>query len=92
MSTHTITNTNCLDSVNYKGQVTGYGEVQGGKHYMMQHRMDVIQRKLTDFIEPYVECGFGAEQIKQELEYQGETLVSLGQINAIIKKLLGAMA
>ena len=86
---NTLPETNTLESVNYKGEITSYTG-SNRCYYLMQHRADSIHRELLAFIEPFVECGFDAEQIKAEMEYQGNKLVTLGQINAIIKELLEA--
>ena len=75
-------------AINYKGEITSYTG-NNKCYYLMQHRADIIQRELIDFIEPFVEVGFDAEQILQELHYQRRTLITLGQVNSIISIILG---
>ena len=44
---------------------------------------------LKEFIEPFVEVGFDAQQIKEELGYAGLRLVPLGHIESIISIIVG---
>jgi len=73
---------------NYKGEVTGYTP-RHNSYYWMQHRADRIQDNLKAIITPYVEVGFDAQQIQQELHAQGERLVPTGQIESVISIILG---
>lgn len=59
------------------------------RHFWMQHRANRIQNELKAIIEPYVEVGFDAHQIKEELAKQGERLVPIGHIESVISIILG---
>ena len=76
---------------NYKGEVTGYTP-RKNSYYWMQHRADSIQSRLKRDIAPYVECGFDAQQIKEELAKHGQRLITIGQIESVISIILGEQA
>ena len=57
--------------------------------FIIRHRYDSILNELRSVVEPYVECGYDAQQIKDELRKQGSTLDSLNNINLVISTIIG---
>lgn len=61
--------------------------------YIIRHRYDRILSELRSVIEPYVEVGYDAQQIKDELrKLDSDCIVSLNNIETVISTILGEQA
>jgi len=83
-----LVTTNGCDSVNYKGEHVPYNG-RGHRHYYVRHQYDSILSELRSLVEPFVEVGFDAQQIREELHKQGHTLVLTNNIETVISTILG---
>ncbi len=59
------------------------------RYHVVQHHYDSILSNLRVLVEPYVEVGFDAQQIKQELHKQGHSLVLTHNIETVISTIIG---
>jgi len=71
------------------GNKKAYAPRAGASYYYMRHRYDRILSELRSVVEPYVECGYDAHQIQDELKKQGMTLVLLNNIETVISTIIG---